>query len=202
MLRFPTHRRLKRLPLLLAFLPLGACISLVGKPPAMLLTLASNAAPAVGTTLDSKTAKTITVLVPVVPAAIAGPRLPVMTGVTSIAYVKGAVWSEPPARLFARLMADTIAAKTGRVVLSNQQSFADPGARLAGELRLFGVDADRNQAVVAFEATLVRDGQKTFEKRRFEAREPVGAITPEAAGAALNRAANRVAAEVADWVGA
>lgn len=192
---------LKRLAPLLAFVPLSACISLVGKPPAMLLTLSSSAAPAVGSTLDSKTAKTITLQVPVVPAAIAGPRVPVMTGSASIAYVKGAVWSEPPARLFARLVADTVAAKTGRVVLSNQQSFADPGARLSGELRTFGIDADHSQAVVAFEGTLVRDGQKTFEKRRFEAREPVGAITPEAAGAALNRAANRVAADVADWVG-
>lgn len=196
------RRSMKLLPLLVSLVPLGGCISLTAKPPAMLLTLSSSAAPAVGTTLDSRTARTITVLVPVVPAAIAGPRVPVMTGATSIAYVKGAVWSEPPARLFARLVADTVAAKTGRVVLSNQQSFADPGARLAGELRLFGVDADHGQAVVAFEGTLVRDGQKTFEKRRFEAREPVSAITPEGAGAALNRAANRVAAEVADWVGA
>jgi len=196
------RRSMKLLPLLVALAPLGGCISLTAKPPAMLLTLSSSAAPAVGTTLDSRTARTITVLVPVVPAAIAGPRVPVVTGATSIAYVKGAVWSEPPARLFARLVADTVAAKTGRVVLSNQQSFADPGARLAGELRLFGVDADHGQAVVAFEGTLVRDGQKTFEKRRFEAREPVSAITPEGAGAALNRAANRVAAEVADWVGA
>lgn len=201
MLRTLTHHSLKRLPILLAFMPLGACITLVGKPPEMLLTLSSSTAPEVGSTLDSKTAKTITLQVPVVPAAIAGPRVPVMTGSTSIAYVKGAVWSEPPARLFARLLADTVAAKTGRVVLSNQQSFADPGARLSGELRTFGIDADHSQAVVAFEGTLVRDGQKTFEKRRFEAREPVGAITPEGAGAALNRAANRVAADVADWVG-
>lgn len=201
MLRLPMHRSVKRLSILLAFVPLGACISLVGKPPAMLLTLSSSAAPAIGATVDTKTAKTITLQVPVVPAAISGPRVPVMTGVTSIAYVKGATWSEPPARLFARLMADTVAARTGRVVLSNQQSFGDPGARLSGELRTFGIDADHSQAVVAFEGTLVRDGQKTFEKRRFEAREPVAAITPEGAGAALNRAANRVAADVADWVG-
>lgn len=194
-------RHLMRLPLLFVFLPLGACISLTGKPPAMLLTLMPSASPAVGATLDSKTAKTITLQVPVVPAAIAGPRVPVMTGATTIAYIKGAVWSEPPARLFARLMADTVAARTGRVVLSNQQSFADPGARLSGELRTFGIDAARSQAVVVFEGTLVRDGAKTFEKRRFEAREPIGAIAPESAGTALNQAANRVAAEVADWVG-
>lgn len=186
---------------MLALVPLGGCISLAGKPPAMLLTLSSAAAPAAGVTIDSRTAKTISVQTPATPAVIAGPRVPVMTGTTSIAYVKGAHWSEPPARLFARVMADALAARTGRVVLSAQQSFADPGAHLTGELRSFGVDAASNQVVVVFEATLVRDGQKTFEKRRFEAREPIGAITPDAAGAGLNRAANRVAADIADWVG-
>ena len=52
-----------------------------------------------------------------------------------------------------------------------------------------------------FEATLMRDGQKAFQKRRFEAREPVTVIDAGGTAAALNRAANRVGAEVADWVG-
>lgn len=193
--------RLMPLLLLAASVPLAGCISLSPKPPAMLLTLDSTAAPAVGTVADSTQARTITVLVPSVPAAIAGARVPVYSGATSIAYVKGAMWSEPPARLFARLLADTVGARTGRVVLSNAQSFADPGARLGGELRRFGIDAGSGQAVVLFEATLMRDGQKTFQKRRFEAREPVAAIDAAGSAAALNRAANRVGIEIADWVG-
>lgn len=190
-----------RLLAVMALAPLTGCISLAGKPPAMLLTLASSASPAAGVTLDQRTARTIALQTLATPAAIAGPRVPVMTGATSIAYVKGAVWAEPPARLFVRVMGDTLAAQTGRVVLSPQNSFGDGGARLSGELRTFGVDAATDQAVVVFEAVLVRDGQKTFEKRRFEAREPMPAITAAAAGSALNRAANRVAAEVAAWVG-
>lgn len=192
---------LRRLAVLIILAPLGACISLAPKPPAMLLTLTSSAQTAPGETVSSATAKTITIQVPAAPAAIAGARIPVQSGGTAIAYIKGAYWTEPPARLFARLLVDTVAAKTGRVVLSFGQSFGDPGARLSGELRSFTVDADQHQAIVVFEATLVREGQKSLERRRFEAREPLAAITPAAAGAALNRAANRAAAEVADWVG-
>lgn len=191
----------RRLPVLLAALPLAGCISLTPKPPAMLLTLTSAAGPTAGETVSSAKAPTITIQTPTTPAAISGARVPVQSGGTAIAYIKGAYWTEPPARLFARLLSDVVTAKTGRVALSFAQSFSDPGARLAGDLRAFGIDADQRQAIVAFDATLFRSGGKAFERRRFEAREPVREITPEAAGNALNRAANRVAAEVADWVG-
>ena len=50
-------------------------------------------------------------------------------------------------------------------------------------------------------ASLMRTEDAVFEKRRFEARVPVSAIEPVPAGAALNQAANQVAAQVAEWVG-
>jgi cholesterol transport system auxiliary component len=186
---------------LLALAPLSACISFGAKPPPSLLTLTSATSLQAGQTQSSATAPTITIMVPAVSQALATARVPVQSGETSIAYVAKAQWVEPPARLFARLMSDTIAAKTGRVVLSNAQSFADPGARLSGELRSFGVDAGASQAVVVYDATLMRGEGKIFEKRRFEARVPVSAIEAHAVGAGLNQAANQVAAEVADWVG-
>ena len=108
---------------------------------------------------------------------------------------------EPPARQFARLLSDTVTARTGRVVMSGAQSLADPGARLAGELRMFGVDASAREAVVTYDAALVRDEGGALEKRRFEARVPVSAIETGPVGVALNQAANQVAGEVADWVG-
>lgn len=195
------HQTLRRL-LPLAALALGGCISFTGKPPAMLLTISAAAAPAVGGVSSSAQVHTVTVQVPVTPAAIANNRVAVQSGPNSIAYVKGGVWAEYPARLFARLLSDTVAARTGRVVLSNAQSFADPGARLAGELRAFQIDAPSGQAVVTFDASLMRDNAKTFEKRRFEARVPLaGAITPAASAAALNQGANEVATQVADWLG-
>ena len=186
---------------LLAFLPLSACLSFGPKPPKALLTLTPTTSLPVGATQNSASAKTITIQVPVVPQALAVARVPVETG-GQIAYVVNAAWIEAPQRLFARLVADTIAAKTGRVVLSPAQSFNDPGAQLSGELRRFGVDGATSEAVVTFDAALIRGAdQSRIEKKRFEARVAVTPIDATTIGPALNQAANQVAGEVADWVG-
>ena len=186
---------------LAALFPLSACISFGAKPPPSLLTLtAANAVP-VGQTQSSATSPTITVMVPTVGGALATQRVPVAKDETAIAYVKDALWVEPPARLFARLVADTVTAKTGRVVLSTAQSFADPGARLSGELRQFGVDAGSNQAVVVYDASLMRNQGHVVEKRRFMATAPLASVDAANVGVALNQAANQVASDVADWVG-
>ncbi len=192
---------MKLLPALLVMVPLGGCISLSPAPPALLLTLTAAAPIAPGQASNSSDAKTITIEVPAVPASLATTRVPVQTSPTSIAYIKDAQWAESPARLFARLMSDTIAVKTGRVVLTPAQSRSDPGARLAGELRNFGVDGATGEAVVTFDAALVRGESKIYEKKRFEAREPAGTIAAGTAADAINRAANRVASDVADWIG-
>lgn len=184
-----------------AGLPLAGCISLSPKPPAALMTLTPTASPATGQTVSTASATTIAIQVPTAPSAIATNRVPVQTGATALTYIKGAIWSEPPPRLFARLLSDTIAARTGRVVLGGAQALGDPGAKLAGELRSFGVEENSGDAVVVYEAILRRGNDRVFEKRRFEAREPVGRIDADTVGPALNRAANRVAADVADWVG-
>lgn len=186
---------------LLATAPLAGCVSFGAKPPPSLLTITSAASIPTGQTQSSATAPTITIMVPAVSQALATARVPVQTSATDLAYIANAQWVEPPARLFARLLSDTVSVKTGRVVLSNAQSFADPGARLSGELRAFGVDASTLQAVVIFDAALSRKEGNVIEKRRFEARVPVSAIDAVPAGVAINQAANQVAAEVADWVG-
>ena len=186
---------------LAAFVPLAGCISFGAKPPPSLLSLTSTAQVPVGQQQSSASVKSITVFVPSVPQALASARVPVQATPTSIAYIKDAQWVEPPARLFARLVSDTVAARTGRVVLSNAQSFADPGARLTGELRNFGVDAGSSMAVVTYDASLIRTADNAVEKQRFEVRVPVAAVDATSAGTALNDAANQVATQVADWVG-
>jgi len=180
---------------------LSGCISFGAKPPPSLLTLTPAAPAPVGRTETATPGHTMTVNVPAVPQEIAVQRVPVRTTDTSVAYVKDAQWVEEPAKLFARLLADTITARTDWVVLGNEQTRVDPGTRLTGELRHFGVDAATREAVVTYDAALLRPGAAGVEKRRFEARVPVGAITAGPVGAALNQAANQVAAEVADWVG-
>ena len=197
---------MRRFPLraaagLALLLPAAGCISFAAKPPAALLTLSAADAPAVDKTVSSATSPTISILVPVAPTALSTGRVPVQTGATSFAYVKDALWSEPPARLFARLLSDTIASRTGRVVLGSAQALGDPGAKLSGELRSFGMDEASSSAVVVYEASLRRGVDRVYEKRRFEAREPVSRIDATSVGPALNRAANKVAADVADWVG-
>lgn len=192
---------MKKTLVLIAFLPLSACISFGAEPPPSLLTLTSAQAVPVGQTQSSANAGTITIAVPAVSQALATTRVPVQSSETSIAYIKGAQWGELPARLFARLVSDTVAAKTNRVVLSTAQSFSDPGARLSGELRNFGVDATRSEAVVTFDASLIRGSAAVVEKRRFEARVPVAVIEAGVVGVAVNQAANQVASDVADWVG-
>ena len=192
---------MKRYLAFLLALPLAGCLGLGGKPPKALLTLTPAATLPVGATQSSATAKTVTIIVPVVPQSLAVARVPVEAG-GQITYVTDAAWVEPPQRLFARLMSDTIAAKTGRVVLSTAQSYSDPGARLSGELRNFGVDGSAGQAVVTFDAALIRGGDASkVEKKRFEARVPIAPIDFSTVGPALNQAANQVAGEVADWIG-
>lgn len=191
----------KLAPVALAF-ALTACISIGGgKPPPSLMTLTPAASPPTGETRSTASAATITIGVPAVPQELSGGRVPVHQGGTAIAYVKDAVWVEPPPRLFARLLADTVTVRTGRVVLSNRQSQIDPGAQLTGELRMFGVDAGTGEVVVIYDAVLVRGTAAVFEKRRFEVRIPVSPIEAGPVGIALNQAANQVAEQVADWVG-
>jgi cholesterol transport system auxiliary component len=192
---------MKKLALLLLALPLAGCISFGGKPPESLLTLDTSVDLPVGESQRSNVAATITVAVPSVPQELASSRIPVHSGGTAIAFVKDAQWIERPSRLFARMLGDTITAKTGRLVLSTRQSLLDPGAYLQGDLRRFGVDADTGEAIVTYDAALIRGPETVVEKRRFEARVPVSPIEAAPAGAALNQAANQVAGEVADWVG-
>lgn len=198
--RRPGRRAAPIAALLAASLPLAGCISFGAKPPPTLLTLDSHYVPSPAATQDSANARSIVVQVPTSPAAIATARVPVWTTPTQVAYVKNAQWSEPPTRLFARLLSDAVTTRGNMVVLSSIQSIGDPSATLSGELRQFGFDAGTREAVVVYDAALTRAGKTTVEKRRFQARVPVGAIDAANAGTGLSDAANRVAADVAAWV--
>lgn len=181
---------------------LSACFSLGGKPPPFLLTLDPDAAPAAGTARTAADAATLTILIPTAPQKLRTTRIPVQQDDSSVAYVKDAQWVEAPQRLFQRLVSETVAARTSRVVLDEGQYLTAPGEQLAGQLMEFGVDARSNEAVVAYQAMLVSAGGKTVTQRRFEAREAIsGKVEAKPVGEALTRAANRVAVDVAGWLG-
>jgi cholesterol transport system auxiliary component len=191
----------KALMILAATLSLSGCISFGGKAPPSLLTLTTASAITAGDTRSAKTGDAMSIAVPTAPQAIASTRVAVSMGNTEIAYIKDAMWAEPPALLFQRLLSETITAKTNRVVIDQKQFSVDAGTQLSGQLKRFGVDAGSNQAVVIFDAALTRDKGKQVTTHRFEARAAVGKIEPVSAARAINAAANDVAREVAEWVG-
>ena len=191
-----------RTPLaLLAALSLSACISFGAKPPPQLMELKPAQTLPADTNRTANAGQAITVVVPTVPQELATLRVPVRSGGgTNVAYLKDAQWVEMPSAQFARLLSETIAVTTGRVVLDPAQFTFDPGTRLTGQLRTFGIDADQRQAVVVYDAALAR-GAEQVQVRRFEAHVPIAAVDPASATVGLNQAANQVAADVAKWIG-
>lgn len=188
-----------QLPFLaLATLALSAC-GLGGKAPDLLLTLTPDQPIQPQAATSSSGDNAITVVRPSVPQALATTRIPVTNG-QSLAYLKEAFWADSPDQLFRRLLSETIGARTGRTVLDPLQFNFNPGNRLTGQLQAFGLDAQRMEAVVTYDAALAR-GAEQVTTRRFEARVPVAAADRASVAPALNSAANQVATQVADWVG-
>ena len=185
---------------LCASLGLAGCLSFGGKPPERLITLTPAASLPAQTSRTAPAGQALTVAVPTVPQELNTLRIPVRTGATEVAYLKEAQWVELPNALFARLVSETIAVTTGRVVLDPRQSALDPGLRLTGGLKAFGLDASAMEVVLVYDAALVRMAGQV-ETRRFEARIPVSRDDAAGVAPALNQAANQVASEVAQWVG-
>lgn len=184
----------------MAALLLAGCISLGGKVPPSLLNLTATTVPEANMVRRGSANSALTVTIPAVAQKLRTPRVPVETGGATVAYLKDAQWVEPPARLFQRLLSETLSATQNRLVLTETELISAPGELLSGDLINFGIHADSGEAVVTYQALRLTNDGSTIAQRRFEAREPVGELTPANAGAALNRAANRVAAEVSVWM--
>jgi len=187
-----------RLVMLSAVLLLGGCVSFGGKPPKTLMTLTTSAAVPVDTVRQAAADNTLLILTPTANAAVSTVRIPVYDG-TAISYVADGAWNEPPVRAIQRLLSETVTALTAKIVLDPRQFGVNPTLRLSGQVQRFGIDPVAMQAVITFDAQLSRDAGKV-ETRRFEARAPIAAIDAPRAGTALNRAANDLAAQVAEWV--
>jgi cholesterol transport system auxiliary component len=189
--------RVKILAAATALLCLSGCFG--GGAPDHLLTLTSAeirpAAPR-----NAGQGEAITVAVPGVPQALRTTRIPVYVDDNTIQYLKEAVWVENPGALFARLLGETIAARTGRVVLDPSQYSHDPGTRVTGTLVKFGYDPSAGGVVIVYDAVMARGAAGGVATNRFEARVPVAEATPAAVAPALNQAANQLAQQVAAWV--
>ena len=191
---------LKLVPAAAMVLALGGCLSLGGKVPATLFSLTpANSAPA-GAAASGKIEEAIVVAEPETDRRLAVQRIPVQIDDASVAYLQNAMWVERPSRLFRAVLAETLRAKSGRLVLEDDQAATVPGVRLSGRLLDMGYDARQMAVVVRFDA--IRTGAKgEVTTKRFEAEVSGIAPKPEQVGPALNKAANDVAAQVAEWIG-
>lgn len=200
-----THRMtLRTRPMLLALpllLALPGCISLGGEPPESLLTLSPAArAPDGSGATAAPDRKVLAVLALDAPAKLDVLRVPVQVSDTEIAYLKGAFWVEKPARLFRHLLGETLRARSGgaALVLDGDETVALATTTLRGTLIDMGYDAQNASVVVRYDAIRV-DSEGNATTRRFEARESGVAAESRSVAAALNRVANTVAGEAADW---
>lgn len=190
-------------PVLLALplaLALSGCISLGGEPPESLLTLSPAArAPAGPGVAAGAERPVIAVLAFDTPAKLDVLRVPVAVSDTELAYLQEAFWVEKPARLFRRLVGETIRARGQAMVVDGDDTATLATMTVQGTLIDMGYDAASASAVVRFDAVrIAKDG--TVTTRRFEASESGVTADARSVGAGLNAAANRVAADVADWV--
>ena len=193
------RRAVLALPLALA---LSGCISLGGEPPESLLTLSPAARAPAGPGVAADASRPVIAVMPFdTPAKLDVLRVPVAVSDTELAYLQEAFWVEKPARLFRQMVGETIRAKGAAMVVDGNEIASMPTVTLQGTLIDMGFDATTSEAVVRFDAVrIAKDG--AVATRRFEARE--GGVTADArsVGAGLNAAANKVAAEVAEWVAA
>ncbi|MFY7744197.1 MAG: ABC-type transport auxiliary lipoprotein family protein [Erythrobacter sp.] len=190
-------------PVLLALplaLALPGCISLGGEPPESLLTLSPAARAPAGPGVPAGAERpVIAVLAFDTPAKLDVLRVPVAVSDTELAYLQEAFWVEKPARLFRRLVGETIRARGQAMVVDGDDTATLATMTVQGTLIDMGYDAASASAVVRFDAVrIAKDG--TVTTRRFEASESGVTADARSVGAGLNAAANRVAADVADWV--
>ena len=165
-----------------------------GDPPAQLVTLSPTTPEAPANLTRSQA---VSFAVPLIPEALATTRVAAIRGGTAVAYIEDLTLVDMPNSLFQQLVSETVFRSSNLLVIDPRQGGNIPALNVTGTLYRFGFDADTGEVVVGYEAMWNRDGE--VASRRFEAREPAvgyaADVTP-----ALNRAANRVAIDVANWI--
>ena len=179
---------------------LGGLLGGGGKPPTTLQTLTPEAPDPGPITRAATAGQAVTIGSPAIPKELRTTRVPVQITPTDIQYVTNLQWVDTPDRLFQNLVAETVRRTTNRVVLDTRQTALDPGLLVSGELQRFGYDASTGQVVVVYDAMLSAAGGSQIQSRRFTAAAPADG-SGLSVGPALNRAANEVAQQVAQWIG-
>jgi len=195
----PISRALGGLALAMA-LALGGCVKLGSKVPDNLISLSPQAVAPAGAIGEGRYADALVVLDPAAERRLDVQRVPVKVDGATVAYLKDATWVEKPARQFRRLLAETLRARGGRLVVESDDYDAAGKVVLSGRLLDMGYDATSRSVVVRYDA-LREDADGAISARRFEAVVPGVSPKAQSVAPALNKAANDVAAQVADWLG-
>ena len=185
-------------------LALQGCIRTGVKLPPQLMTLTATTAAPAGAALSGPVSGAIIVAEPETDRRLAVQRVPVQVDAATLAYLQKAAWVERPARLFQSLLAETLRVRGSRMVFEAGDTDTRGATQLSGRLVDMGYDARSRSVVVRFDAVLENSGRTekgVLATRRFEAVVPGVRPDAEAVAPALNRAANDVAGQVADWVG-
>lgn len=182
-----------------ACLALPGCVSFGPKVPEELFRLTPEASAAVGSQTSGRLSEAIVVLDPETDRSLDVLRVPVRVDDSSVAYLKDASWIEKPARQFRGLLAETLRAETGKLVVEGGDFEVSGQTLVGGRLLRMGYDAPTSSVIVRFDATR-RNLEGVIVTRRFES--AVAEVEPKArqVGPALNRAANDVARQVAAWI--
>jgi cholesterol transport system auxiliary component len=194
--------RTMRHTVLLAALPLilAGCVSLGGgKPPPTLFSLTADHAAPAGSEATGKLADALVIEDPATDLRLSVLRVPVQVDAANVAYLQNAQWVERPSRQFGTLLAETIRARGKRLVFSAREAGTGGAVRLSGRLLDMGYDAQSQSVVIRYDA--IRNSGGDVATKRFESVVPGIGPQPAAIGPALNRAANQIASQVADWVG-
>lgn len=185
----------------LGALALSGCVSIGagGEPPEQLITLTPAKTAPAGSTAEGTIDTAIFVYEPEVEDRLDIKRVPVQIDASSIAYLQKAFYVDRPARLFQSLLAETLRAETGRLVIEQ----VDPGlpnrTRLYGKLVQMGYDAQTSSVTITYDAVRV-DAEGQITAQRFSETQDGVMAEATAVAPALNAVANAVADDVAQWV--
>ena len=193
-------RRIRQVVPVFALALLAGCINLGKDPPDTLISLTPHSTAPIGKLGKGSLADAIMVLDPDVDRRLDVERVPVQVDTATLAYLKDAIWVERPARQFRRVLAETIRAKSNRLVIEGNDVEVGGKQVLSGRLLNMGYDASSQSVVVRFDA-LLEDSDGSVKSQRFEALVPDVRANAKNVAAALNEATNDIAEQVTDWVG-
>ncbi len=179
---------------------LSGCINLGGKVPEQLISLTPEQSAPVGDMGSGNIAESLIVLDPDTDRRLDVQRVPVQVNDSTVAYLKDAMWVERPARQFRRLLAETLRARSKRLIVEGNDIEVAGKAVLSGRLVDMGYDARSRSVVVRYDA-LLESADGTIRSHRFESVVPDVSPKADAVASALNQAANDTAVQVTDWVG-